>query len=552
MSAAFASASSYLRQLAAAVKRPIQWAFLLGLLKTVVVIGQLALLALLAERLFVNGNAVESQLLLIAGLAATSLVRTIVPLWQQRYLRRATLIASQRARHQLTQDWQHKAQSGQVLAAADGALQLDPIESLKGYFSRYLVQQYLVVASPSIILLVCFYLNTVVGVLLLFSGPIIPVFMALVGLGAEKLSQKHAQQSFALSRVFTDKLRNITTLKLFNAGAVAVNDVAAAGEGYRKATMSTLRIAFLSSAVLEFFSSVAIAGVALYVGFGLLGYIDWLGADQLTLFSGLLVLLLAPEYFAPLRQFAQSYHDRAAAIGAATLLCEVNKADVSYSQPPTQSRIQKTSSPNTLYQWRGLKVNLSQADDAGGKPIDFSDNEIACGDLCVINGNSGSGKTTLLKVLIGLMPFNGKLTRSEQATTDIAYFAQQPFLSAGSLRANMNLFEQHSDAQITAALEQVKLDQLVANLPLGLDTKLAEGGLGLSGGEQRRLALARCLLSRRAVLIADEPTENLDEISAQAIRHCLKEYCASGHTVIVATHDPALIASATRQIRVVA
>ena len=150
------------------------------------------------------------------------------------------------------------------------------------------------------------------------------------------------------------------------------------------------------------------------------------------------------------------------------------------------------------------------------------------------------------------MPFNGELTRSEQATTDIAYFAQQPFLSAGSLRANMNLFEQHSDAQITAALEQVKLDQLVANLPLGLDTKLAEGGLGLSGGEQRRLALARCLLSRRAVLIADEPTENLDEISAQAIRHCLKEYCASGHTVIVATHDPALIASATRQIRVVA
>jgi len=552
MSAAFASASSYLRQLAAAVKRPIQWAFLLGLLKTVVVIGQLALLALLAERLFVNGNPVESQLLLIAGLAATSLVRTIVPLWQQWYLRRATLIASQRARHQLTQDWQHKAQSGQILAAADGALQLDPIESLKGYFSRYLVQQYLVVASPFIILLVCFYLNTVVGVLLLFSGPIIPVFMALVGLGAEKLSQKHAQQSFALSRVFTDKLRNITTLKLFNAGAVAVNDVAAAGEGYRKATMSTLRIAFLSSAVLEFFSSVAIAGVALYVGFGLLGYIDWLGADQLTLFSGLLVLLLAPEYFAPLRQFAQSYHDRAAAIGAATLLCEVNKADVSYSQPPTQSRTQKPSSPNTLYQWRGLQVNLSQAGDAGGKQIDFSDNEIACGDLCVINGNSGSGKTTLLKVLIGLMPFNGELTRSEQATTDIAYFAQQPFLSAGSLRANMNLFEQHSDAQIMAVLEQVKLGQLVANLPLGLDTKLAEGGLGLSGGEQRRLALARCLLSRRAVLIADEPTENLDEISAQAIRHCLKEYCASGHTVIVATHDPALIASATRQIRVAA
>ncbi|MBF37727.1 ABC transporter ATP-binding protein/permease [Idiomarina sp. UBA4520] len=546
MNADFASASAYLKQLAAYVKRPIQWAFLLGLLKTVAVIGQLSFLALLAERLFVSGHSLWSQPMLLSGLSLTSLLRATLPQIQQQFLRRATLLASQQARQKLADDWQRKVLAGKPLAAADGSLQLEPIESLKGYFSRYLVQQYLVVTSPLLILLVCFYLNPVVGALLLISGPIIPVFMALVGIGAERLSQKHAQQTFALSRVFTDKLRNLTTLKLFGAGTAAVNDVAVAGEDYRKATMSTLRIAFLSSAVLEFFSSVAIAGVALYVGFGLLGYIDWLGADQLTLFTGLFVLLLAPEYFAPLRQFAQSYHDRAAAVGAATLLCELNKDSLTAEESSgTSDDLRKDTH---LYAWNNLSVTFGSS--GANKQLKFPDSEIARGELCVITGDSGSGKTTLVKVLLGQLPFQGQLSQPVESTHQIAYFAQQPFLTAGSLRANLNIFEHHSDAQIFEALAQVRLDKLLATLPEGLGTKLSEHGIGLSGGEQRRLALARCLLSQRAVIIADEPTENLDEVSAEAIRKCLQSYAHDGNTVIVASHDPLLIKRATQLIKV--
>ncbi|MCJ8316314.1 ATP-binding cassette domain-containing protein [Idiomarina sp.] len=546
MNADFASASAYLKQLAAHVKRPIQWAFLLGVAKTIVVIGQLSLLALLAERLFVGGHSLWSQPMLLIGLSLTSLLRATLPQIQQQFLRRATLLARQQARQKLADDWQRKALAGKPLAAADGSLQLEPIESLKGYFSRYLVQQYLVVTSPLLILLVCFYLNPVVGVLLLISGPIIPVFMALVGMGAERLSQKHAQQTYALSRVFTDKLRNLTTLKLFGAGTVAVNDVAAAGEDYRKATMSTLRIAFLSSAVLEFFSSVAIAGVALYVGFGLLGYIDWLGADQLTLFTGLFVLLLAPEYFAPLRQFAQSYHDRAAAIGAATLLCELNKDSLAAEESSgTSDDVRKDT---RLYAWRNLSVTFDST--GANKQLRFPDSKIARGELCVITGESGSGKTTLVKTLLRQLPFQGQLSQSVESAHQIAYFAQQPFLTAGSLRANLNIFEHHSDAQIFEALAQVRLDKLLATLPEGLGTKLSEQGVGLSGGEQRRLALARCLLSQRAVIIADEPTENLDEVSAEAIRKCLQSYAHDGNTVIVASHDPLLIKRATQLIKV--
>jgi len=316
------AASLYLKELAVKVKRPIQWAFFFGLLKTFAIVVQLGCIAYIAQSVLAENQPVESLTAVWAGLIVSTLIRVSAPYWQQGFLQQATFQASQAARAQLFDYWRRKTHAGMPPSAADGALQLDPIEALKGYFNRYLVQQYLVVFSPLVILIICFYINPVVGVLLLLSGPVIPLFMALVGIGAERLSQKHAQQTHALSRIFTDKLRNLATIQLFDAGDEALSDVATAGEEYRQATMSTLKVAFLSSAVLEFFSSVAIAGVALYVGFGLLGYISWFGADELTLFSGLFVLLLAPEYFAPLRQFAQSYHDRAAAIGAASLLAE--------------------------------------------------------------------------------------------------------------------------------------------------------------------------------------------------------------------------------------
>ncbi|RUO75245.1 thiol reductant ABC exporter subunit CydD [Idiomarina seosinensis] len=531
MAAEFKSATRYLRQLADQVKRPIKRAFLFGMVKTGAVITQLGCLAYIAEAALVDGEGVGSLILPWTILSITSLLRVSSPYWQQKYLQQATLQATEHARRQLLAHWHQQTIYGRPPSAADGALQLEPIEALKGYFGRYLVQQYLVIFSPLMILMTCFYINPVVGVLLLFSGPIIPVFMALVGMGAEKLSQKHAEQTHGLSRVFTDKLRNLSTIRLFDAGDAALQDVAVAGEDYRTATMSTLKIAFLSSAVLEFFASVAIAGVALYVGFGLLGYIDWLGADQLTLFSGLFVLLLAPEYFAPLRQFAQSYHDRAAAVGAATLLASPDK------EPLARREQAVGQTQNGLISWQNLSVNIAPM-----LTIKYPDVAIQKSSLTVIGGASGSGKTTLLKVLLGQQPYDGALHRPEQtsAVAKVAYFPQQPFLTAASIRSNVNQYQQHNDADITQVFERLNLDTLLNQLPEGLDTKLGERGLGLSGGERRRVALARCILSNRPFIIADEPTENLDDESAAAIRNNLKWLAEQGITVIVASHDQAL------------
>lgn len=535
LSSELKAASRYLKTLAAEVKRPIQRAFLFGLLKTVAIIIQLGCFAALAQLVLAESQPLFSSVSIWIGLIASTLLRVSAPYWQQSFLQQATLQATQMARKQLLHRWRRETAQGIPMSAADGALQLEPVEALKGYFNRYLVQQYLVVFSPLVILLTCFYINPVVGFLLLLSGPVIPLFMALVGIGAERLSQQHAQQTHALSRVFTDKLRNLSTIQLFDAGDEALSDVASAGEEYRQATMSTLKIAFLSSAVLEFFSSVAIAGVALYVGFGLLGYINWLGADELTLFSGLFVLLLAPEYFAPLRQFAQSYHDRAAAIGAASLLAEP-PAITSYKSEVQAQQSAAAESSQTAVRWQSLSVRLTP-----NLVLEYHDTVISLGTLTVVSGPSGSGKSTLIKVLLGQRPYSGLLELDKRFDgEEVAYFAQQPFLTASSIRHNVNQYQTHTDADIINVFEQLNLGALLQQLPEGLDTRLGEKGVGLSGGERRRVALARCMLSGRGLIIADEPTENLDAVSAEAIRQTLKRLTRNGITIIAASHDPKL------------
>ncbi|MGM0906719.1 MAG: ABC transporter ATP-binding protein/permease [Pseudomonadota bacterium] len=541
------AASLYLKELAVKVKRPIQWAFLFGLLKTFAVVVQLGCIAYIAQLVLAENQSGVSLTYVGVGLIVSTLLRVSSPYWQQDFLQQATFQATQTARKQLFQRWRQQTCAGMPPSAADGALQLEPVEALKGYFNRYLVQQYLVVFSPLVILITCFYINPLVGLLLLFSGPVIPLFMALVGIGAERLSQKHAQQTHALSRIFTDKLRNLATIQLFDAGDEALSDVATAGEEYRQATMSTLKVAFLSSAVLEFFSSVAIAGVALYVGFGLLGYISWFGADELTLFSGLFMLLLAPEYFAPLRQFAQSYHDRAAAIGAASLLAEPSMAEplkeAGAMHQPTLSE-----SSNAAIHWQNLSVQLTPK-----SVLLYPDTDISAGTLTVLSGPSGSGKSTLIKVLLGQQPYSGTLELHESFGKEcVAYFAQQPFLTASSIRNNVNQYQTHADADIIDVFEQLNLGTLLEQLSEGLDTRLGERGVGLSGGERRRVALARCMLSGRGLIVADEPTENLDEVSAEAIRQTLKRMTQNGVTVIAASHDPKLKNAADKCVTIAA
>ncbi|MGC3873091.1 thiol reductant ABC exporter subunit CydD [Halomonas sp. GXIMD04776] len=422
-----------------------------------------------------------------------------------------------------------------------GGQLVEQVEALDGYYARFLPQMRLVLVLPLVILGLVLWLDWLAAIFLLLSAPLIPVFMALVGMGAERLNQ---QQFVAVTRLaghFLDRVRGLTTLQLFNRAEASIDEVFSAADDYRRRSMRTLKLAFLSSAVLEFFASVAIAVIAIYIGFGLLGYIDYGPADELTLFSGLLILLLAPEFFQPLRTLAQHYHDRAAALGAADGLLAVLELPVSTTGHGQEPR-GKTSGYGASVHVVETSISYPQRGRVLG-PVTLS---IAPGECIALVGASGAGKSTLLQLLAGFV-------QAEQGCVEItpsapiAWMDQRPWLIQGSLADNLRLAAPGaSDAQLLEAVSSAGLGEFIATLPGGLETGLGERGVGLSGGQAQRLALARVFLSQAPLVLLDEPTASLDADSEAQVVIALKRLVAEGRTVVVATHHPALMALANR------
>ncbi|MDX1559638.1 MAG: ABC transporter transmembrane domain-containing protein, partial [Marinobacter sp.] len=291
-----------------------------GTIAGIATIIQMVLLARIIHLGVIDEVPVADLTPLFVGLILALIVRALGQGFQTRFAARCSEQVRRDARRQLHKHWQASGpvELGQSSAGTLAREWIDHVEALHGYFARFLPQMTLSMIVPLLILALVFWLDWLAGIFLLLSAPLIPLFMALVGMGAEKLNQQHFETISRLSGQFLDKVRGLTTLQLFGQTAGAAELICKRSDYYRRITMKTLRVAFLSSAVLEFFASVAIAVIAIYIGFGLLGYITYGPSEDLTLFSGLLILLLAPEFFQPLRTLSQHYHDRAAAMGAGT------------------------------------------------------------------------------------------------------------------------------------------------------------------------------------------------------------------------------------------
>ncbi|WP_214000618.1 ABC transporter transmembrane domain-containing protein [Arsukibacterium sp.] len=299
MAAEFASGPELLRFISRQQQSRLRLAVACGALATAGLVGQWYLLCTLLYQGLLATPGVSVSPVILAALVAVILLRLVLLRAQELLASNASAAGRQALRRALLQSWQHRPvyQLAQQSPGALASQWLEDVDAFDGYLARYWPQQYLTVLAPLLILLAVFYTDWLAGLLLLCSAPLIPLFMALVGMGAEQLNQRHFLLRQRLAGHFLDRIRQLATIKRLQAVAASRAEVASRSDQYRQVVMRTLKVAFLSSAVLEFFSSVAIASVALYIGFGLLGAINWGPAAGLTLFSGLFILLLAPEFF---------------------------------------------------------------------------------------------------------------------------------------------------------------------------------------------------------------------------------------------------------------
>lgn len=440
----------------------------------------------------------------------------------------------------------------------------EQVDLLGPYYQNFKPQETRLKLVPLAIVLVTLWFSWLAALILVVSGPMIPIFMALIGSRAKAASAERQEELTRLSGTLLDRIKGMETLRLFGAVDRTREDIRRAGDTFRIGTMRVLKIAFLSSTVLELFSALGIAFCAVYVGFSLLGEFQvgtW-GAP-LSYAQGLFVLLLAPEFFAPLRAFAVAYHDRAAGLAAQQKLTDLineTNATADCSQAPSSSEKRPDQSFLSPPRIRFVGVSVTHSDYPIFKDLNL---EILSGEMLFLKGESGSGKTTLLDCILGFhQPAEGEVRIGDQRLSDVLvplrenvmWLSQSPRLFHGSLKANLikgiRNGSEVTDQELRAALRLAGAGELVERLPHGLATQLGEDGFGLSVGEIRRVALARAAMRKESVLLlADEPTAGLDPQTATDVINGLT-VLSNGRTSLIATHDPLVLGLQGRQLDV--
>lgn len=499
----------------------------------VLIVIQARLLALGCHRVIMEQANVTAVIQLAAGVALIVLVRGLLILLAERQGAAASAVLKRNVRSHLYRRLQSLGPAGTVgeEAAPLAETVSTAVEGLDGYVGRFLPQAVLAALVPFSMLFFVLGTDWRAGLVLLFSAPFIPLFMVLIAKGSEAIHRRQWEQLSRMAGYLLDLIQGLPDLRIFAAAKREAAEVARVSAAYRQATMAVLRVAFLSALTLEFFAAMGTAIVAVIIGFRLL-------AGALTLSDGLFILFLAPEFYLPLRSLGLSHHARMEALAAAERIFHL------LSLPEAigfDGHLPLKSGPPAI---RFNAVSFQYGGKRGG--VTAVDLELPAGSITALAGGSGAGKTTLARLLVGLSrPESGRITVNGIDLADLSpaawrarltWVPQKPFFFNGTVRENLVLgCPAAGEEELVVALADAGATEFIDRLPLGLDTLLGDRGAGLSGGEQRRLALARAFLRQATLVVLDEPTAGLDAANEQLVGNAVRRL-AVGRTVLVISH----------------
>lgn len=495
-----------------------------------------------------DAGAADDTLLAIAGFVALGVIRAGLDRLSGRLLFDAADRTIARERELLIRrEARNPSEAG---SAEIAAVAVQKLPLLQAWVTRYHVAMMRTAILPLALAALAFTVSWAAGLILLISGPLIPLFMALVGMAAEDASRRQMREIGTMNDMLMERLSAMLDIRLLGATARAARDFETRAESLREKSMAVLRIAFLSSTVLELFAAIGVAMMAVFVGFSLLGELNFgTWGTPLSLREGIFLLLIAPEFFQPMRDLAAAWHDRAAGYAVVADLDALDEAE-RVALVGTGARAEPLEGP--------ASVELSKAVAAlPGRALALPDLELNAGESVALTGPSGAGKTTALASIAGLVALgSGAIMVCGQAlgaqTADawrarLSLIPQRPHFPDETLRVWLD--PEDTGGDLGPALDIAGARDVVQRLPDGLATRLGETGGGVSGGEARRLMIARAAFDDSDVILADEPTADLDAETAKRVIEALVELKQQGRTLIVATHDPALIAAMDRQVQ---
>ena len=429
-------------------------------------------------------------------------------------------------------------------SAEVATLAVGGVDALETAFARYLPQLVLATIVPVAVLVLVASIDLISAGIMLLTLPLVPVFMWLIGRYTERRTEERREALRLLATHFLDVVRGLPTLRAFNRGEAQAERIAQVSDEYRRATMRTLRVAFLSGTVLELAATLGIALVAVTVGVRLV-------EGGLGLEAGLTVLVLAPELYLPLRNLAAQYHASAdgLAVGERLLdLAEEEGRRPGAAMPP--------SPRHAPIRFEGVSYAYPTRPRPAVADLDL---ELEPGEMVALTGPSGAGKSTIAALLLLMAePTAGRvsvggvdLAECDPASwrAQVAWVPQRPTLFRGTVADNIRLGDAGApDAAVREAAAQAGAHRFVRGLPDGYETIVGDGGRPLSAGQVRRIALARAFLRDAPLVILDEPTADLDPASAEVVAAAVERLLA-GRTVLLVTHRPELESRADRVVR---